>query len=413
MIRNEFRKVLFESWLRNMIAVKRGDSFVFLTVDDAEKKLKDLIESGKFADAAIIAEQLHNQSSLNQSFLNEKLKRTSIRVSLATYIKIVQEALKNDVSVSKIVEDLLIEDVERALDSLSRREDVDRNKIVQLRNLLSKFSDENINGALQKNTSAIFRRYSAREEYYISVDLPESWISLAAEAVEEMQEDFIEDYVSKIEEEILRKYLEITYREDIYKMNILNDEKPLITLRDGDLILEFGIHTFPHVSDKTTKDRMTEEVGHEAVKKFEDVVGQWVLEEGTGLNYEKIFFEAKIKVEGDKILFSPNYPIEDPKFYTLEDLKKMIDQLYEDEIKGLKEEVLKSLENRDFERVKKKTKSLAKMDKVKKRVDFTIEELYKLAHKTQVITFSLPECLLYVWQTYGTTDIDKLLDQKK
>jgi len=397
------KDLIFEAWLRNGVVVKEDGRFKVLSFDEANARLKDLIENGKFEEAAVIAEQLKNQH-----YFSDKVKRTSIRVPFVTYLKVAEKALRNKVSISKLVESLLIKDIARVLDNLSNKKDFNAKKIAQLRHVLSGFLKAQ---KTPRSAADYLRSYAARGAYRLSLDFPESWREIALEAVEEMREDFIDNYRSEIDEEILRKYLEITYQESIFEINILNDEKPFITLENGELILEFGIHSFPHVSDEMTKEKMIEEEGYETMKKFEEVIGEGTLE-GDAIppqSYEKIFYKVAVKIEGSKILFSPRHPIENPSFFELEDLKLMIEETYEKEVKALKEDTLKLLENKKFKNVAEKTKQLSRLNKDKKRIDFTFIILSKLFSRSQVITFSLPECLLYTWQTYGTKDIDQLL----
>lgn len=82
---------------------------------------------------------------------------------------------------------------------------------------------------------------------------------------------------------------------------------------------------------------------------------------------------------------------------------------YDNEIDKMKKELFKHLQNEDFEEVAKFSKILERASNKRERVNFAIDLIALLLKRTQVVTFSLPECLLYAWEAYGEHDLSRYI----
>ena len=158
-----------------------------------------------------------------------------------------------------------------------------------------------------------------------------------------------------------------------------------------------------------------EEFGYEAIitinKSFDDRAFADVDVDSPIDVYNVTFLEAEISVtdDGKLIIMDVQVDEDDPE---LKSIKQLLSKDFDDDIAETKEELSEHLQDEEFEEVTRLSQRLELLSNVKERENFAVDLIATLLKRTQVVTFSLPECLLYAWEAYGETDLSKYFFKK-
>lgn len=406
------KKILFEAWLRDSVFIEHSDGDLeTLPREGIKERIEELINSGEYAKANLVAKQLSNPIKLTTS-----KKKKSVRVPFTTYIKLVDNALRQNISLNGYVSNLVKMSLTEIVSELKKREDVKQDRI---RILESRLSDEN------KKSEDV---YASRLSYSPFLAMPDNWKSIAMRVVEEARKKFMESH-EDVNPEALQKWLEITYQDDLLPTDI-DEAQPEIFLRNGKLTFTFGLKLFSHSPRQKDysggiddKDIIMENFGEDAVKAIQKSVGDWAFKDLSyyphlrdeaakkGPQYNEPFLEAEIGITTDGKLTIVGIQVteDDPE---LKGIRQHILKDYDDEIAEEKKELYTRLQNEDFDEVAKLSKALEELSNKREQANFAIDLIALLLKRTQVVTFSLPECLLYAWEAYGEHDLFKLVFEK-
>lgn len=403
------RKIEFEAWLRDGVGLEKDGEFEILSREGAKERISVLINAEEFEKAALIAKQLSKPIELTAN-----RERKSVRVPFTTYLKLVEGALRENTSLDSYISKVLKKDLDDILARLKKRENVRRDKIEFLEDCFSKFYKERMSNSNEESRiKEEGTSYASRDQYTPSIDMPPNWEKVARKAIVDMRKDVIEKFSSSVDARVLEKYLDLTYVDEIFYEYILPETRPEIFLKNGKLIFKFSIDDFPYVPGSTEYEEIREEFGFEAIWALEKSIGDWAFSEDadTYWEIEEIFLETEIGATDDGKLIV-NGIVVDPEDRELKTVRQHFNRTYEEEIVKAKEELSKYLEREKFDEVEKLSHLLEKLYNKKKRTDFALDLIAALLGKTQLVTFTLPQCLLYAWEAYGT-DLTRIVFPKK
>ena len=227
---NELDKgALFEAWLRDGVFIEHSDGRLeILSRKEAKERIEEFINSGEYERATSVAKQLSTPIKLIT-----RMKRKSVRVPFLTYIKLVEGALKNNISLHGYVSNLVRENLVKTVSKLKKRDDVKRDRVELLESCLSE----------EHKRDSGKGSYMSRSSYSPSLTyVPNNWSHIAEKIVEEVIGKRIIEAHKEVNPEILQRWLEILYpnpRPDVFAIDEMPD--PEVSLKNGKLTFTFGV----------------------------------------------------------------------------------------------------------------------------------------------------------------------------
>jgi len=396
------KKNLFEAWLRDSVWIEHSDGHPeIIPRERIKEKIEAFINSGEYAKANVVAKQLSNPIKLTTN-----KKRKSVRVPFTTYVKLVENSLRQNVSLEGYVSNLVKKSLIKTVSDLKKREDVKRDRV--------EFLEDCLSGKIKPSSdeSSLYERYAPRGNYGLSLEMPDNWETITKKAVAEARKEFVEAHETEVDPDILNRYLDLIYEEEFFNENLYETRPEITFSKNGNLILKLEMNLPAHIVSEETYNEILEEFGGAAIEAIEKAIGKEAFEVSAApLSYIEEAVETEIGITDDGKLTIGGIQVsdDDPE---LKNLRQPILKDYDDEITNTKKELSSSLQNDDFNAVARLSKTLEELSNRRERVNFVFDLIALLLKRTQVVTFSLPECLLYAWEAYGEHDLSRYIFMK-
>ena len=137
-------------------------------------------------------------------------------------------------------------------------------------------------------------------------------------------------------------------------------------------------------------------------------VVSWVFSDsfGDGWEIENKLFEATLEVNSKGDLLIDDTPVRD-----IENELDKFSKTNEEEFEKTRNELTDALHRGDFQKVEELSEELEHLKRNFEWIRFFLELLISLNKgKTQVVSFSAPDCLIALWEAYGDTDLKSVFN---
>jgi len=394
-------QALFEAWLRNGVFFKQNDSYYVFSKQRAKNQINILISEQNYPAVREIANQLKVSISLSDRSI---LK--SVRVPFATFLRLVNLALTEKLSLSTVVGNAITKDLDRFITDISTRADIDSNRLDLLRKALKTWE------ATRSKTEQTLRDFYSPSIGYYPLLQKKTLKTILVKGIEA-----IKDKCPIVPRELLDEYLEVEWEKNVNGLYQTYPElfEVAITLdQDGKVALDISFSGYVVLNmDLDEYNAFIGEVrnryGHEKSRSLEetlDVDEDWADEIGqVPLFFKLDLLSVPIEVKGDDLLLAgvvlkDEHSDEEIRFKYLEDRDKL--QLV------LRSNLSKASQNYDWNKVSEISSKMIESDEKFELLEYCLSIVFKLLHKKHVISFRAPEIIVRAWEASGANRLGLL-----
>ena len=388
------QQAIFEAWLQDGVFYKQNDSYYVSSQMEVENRINELIDSRNYSLVKHVADQLKSPIALS-----DKTVLKSFRVPFTKYAELVELALRQKISLSAIVRNMVVEDLRKFIVGATKRKNVKPQRFNLFRKVFETWEKEPL-----KTEQSPKDYYSPSMIYY--PHMPKELIKLILEkAIRQIKKK-----CSAIPPKVLEEYFKVDWEKNI---NELYDyyadcfEKKIALNQEGKLVLDIEFSGFLSLNMnleeyESLNSEVKKQYGNDALQTLKNVLDvdeEWADEIGVlpiyyRLNLLSIPFGIK-----HGVLSIDNIVIKDE--HSDEDIKLRYKKNYDEQSTILRSRLDKALKQEDWNLVSALSENLAQFEKDYQLVQYCLEIALKLFHKKHVISFRAPEIVVRAWEAYG------------
>lgn len=394
-------QALFEAWLQNGVYFKRDDSYYVFSQQEAKKQIKELIGERNYRLVNEIAEQLKSPITLSDENISK-----SLRISFVSFAKLVEMALKQEVSLSTTVRTIIIDDLEKFIVNTSSRKDIDSHRLDLFHKAFKTWKTKQPKAEQTSKDS-----YSPSIGYYPSLQ-KKILKTILVRGVES-----IKKACSVVPRKILDEYFEVDWEknvDELYKTYADFFDNRITINESGKLVLDIDFSAFVELDMNLEEyDAFIREVSRQygseiskSLKKALDVEEEWADEVGKIPVYFKLdLLSIPFEIKGndlliDNVVMKNEHSDEKIKLKYMEDRDKL--QLI------LKSRLSKAWEKEAWNKVSEISSKMVQLEEHHELIEYCLNIFLKLIHKKHVISFRAPEMIVRAWEAYGKSKLELL-----
>lgn len=394
-------QALFEAWLQNGVCSKRNDSYYVFSQQKAKNEIKKLIEEQNYRSVKEIADQLKSPITLSDKSISK-----SLRVSFVSFARLVELALKQKVSLSIMVRNVIVKDLEEFIVNISNRKDIDSHRLELLRKVFKTWKTKP-----RKAEQTPKDYYSPSIGYYPPIQ---------KKIIRTILEKGVESIKKKcfiVPREVLDEYLKVDWGKNIdelYRTFADNFEKTITLNQSGKLVLDIRFSGFMELDMNLDEyDAFLGEVSSQygyktsqTLRKVLDVDEEWADEVGKGPVYFKLdLISIPFEIKGGALLVD-NVVMKDERSDEKIKLKYIEDR--DKQFLILKSKLSKAWEQEDWNKVSEISNKRVQLEEDYELIEYCLDIVFKLFHKKHVVSFRAPEIIIRAWEAYGEGKLEPL-----
>jgi len=392
------KRSLFDAWITDCFSVQtvNGAGFEVISLEEVKARIGKLIEEEKFSEVTTTTKKIRDPVSFSES------KRSkSMRVPLSVYLKLVEIALLNKISLNQVILDYIFRLSEAIIRKLEKKDKINKEKITLLKESRLTLKKKDYFRE-DKGLIASLLPPFIPNHYKIKIrKTPEKWKNITQQLTDETIEKYLSEHQKKIPREVLERFLELAINESLFLQNLSELEPFPVVLGDDGKISSTITWTGLEIEGNNEYEQIiSHEYGYKTARALMEHLGPWIYSDGdiwSEGNYDNIF-HVSFRLNDDGSLF-----LNEINVNKIEDwIDAELSIKHQEQMEKLKKDMTEALQNGNFQKVEEISSATTRIHRKNDWTIFFLGLLLKLKKgKSQVISFPAPDCIIALWEAYG------------